>query len=191
MGHSPAELLAFWFSDQTRPRWFAKDPAFDSLIRDRFAASAAAAAAGALDGWSAEPESCLALVLLLDQVPRNIHRGTPRAFAADAKARQVADLAIGRGFDARMTLDRRWFFYLPFEHSEDPADQQRSVALFRRWAEAHEDAGRERAFEQVHYALRHQEVIARFGRFPHRNQTLGRDSTPAEIEFLAGPDAAF
>jgi uncharacterized protein (DUF924 family) len=191
MEHSPAELLAFWFSDQARSRWFAKDPAFDALIRGRFAASAAAAATGALDGWSAEPESGLALVLLLDQMPRNIHRGLPRAFAADAKARQVADLAIGRGFGDRTPLDRRWFFYLPFEHSEDPADQQRSVALFRRWAEGHEDAGRERAFEQVHYALRHQDVIARFGRFPHRNQTLGRDSTPAEIEFLAGPDSAF
>jgi uncharacterized protein (DUF924 family) len=191
MGHSPAELLAFWFSDQVRPRWFVKDAAFDTLIRDRFAASAAAAAAGALDGWNAEPESCLALVLLLDQVPRNIHRDSPRAFAADAKARQVAGLAVERGLDARIVLDRRFFFYMPFEHSEDAADQQRSVALFRRWAETHDSNGRDRAFEQMRYVLRHQEIIGRFGRFPHRNQILGRESTPAEIEFLAGPDSAF
>jgi uncharacterized protein (DUF924 family) len=191
MGHSPAELLAFWFSDQVRPRWFAKDPAFDELIRNRFAASAAAAAAGALDGWTAEPESCLALVLLLDQVPRYIHRGSPRAFAADAKARQIAELAVARDFDTRTPLDRRFFFYMPFQHSEGPADQRRCVALFRRWAEAHGGRDREWVAESMRYVLRHQEIIERFGRFPHRNQILGRESTPAEIEFLAGPDTAF
>jgi uncharacterized protein (DUF924 family) len=191
MAHSPGELLAFWFSDQVRPRWFAKDAAFDELMRQRFAASAAAAAAGALDGWTAEPESCLALVLLLDQMPRNIHRGSPRAFAADAKAREVAETAVTRGFDSRAPLDRRFFFYMPFEHSEAAADQRRSVALFRRWAEAHGDRSREWVAETMRYVLRHQEVIERFARFPHRNQILGRESTPAEIEFLAGPDAAF
>jgi uncharacterized protein (DUF924 family) len=191
MAHSPGELLAFWFSDQVRPRWFAKDAAFDELVRQRFAASAAAAASGALDGWTIEPESCLALVLLLDQLPRNVHRGSPRAFAVDAKARQVAEVAVARGFDARIPLDRRFFFYMPFEHSEDAADQRRSVALFRRWVEAHGDRSREWVAETMRYVLRHQEVIDRFGRFPHRNQILGRQSTPAELEFLAGPDSSF
>jgi uncharacterized protein (DUF924 family) len=191
MAHSPGELLAFWFSDQVRPRWFAKVPAFDDLLRQRFGTSAGAAVSGALDNWTAEPESCLALVLLLDQVPRNIHRGSPRAFAADAKARQVAEIAVAREFDSRTPLDGRFFFYMPFQHSEDAADQRRSVALFRRWAEAHGDKNHEWVAESMRYVLRHQEVIERFGRFPHRNQILGRESTPAETDFLAGPDASF
>jgi uncharacterized protein (DUF924 family) len=188
---SPAEIIEFWFSERARPLWFEKNATFDEEVRARFGAAVATACAGQLDGWTAAPESCLALAVLLDQFPRNIHRGTPRAFAADAKARAAAGIAIDRGFDQRTPLDRRCFFYLPFEHSEDRADQHRSVALFRRWAEAHHGRARDRALDQLAYVLRHQEIIERFGRFPHRNAILGRESTPEEIAFLQEPKSSF
>jgi len=187
----PGEVLAFWFGDAARPRWFKKDPAFDDEIRRRFAATLASATAGSLGAWEAEPESCLALVILLDQFPRNLHRDTARAFAADAKARAVAAGAIERGFDRRTPPDRRFFFYLPFEHSEDPADQRRSVALFRRLAEEATGAAADAARERLDYAIRHQRIVERFGRFPHRNRALGRESTAEETAFLAEPGSSF
>jgi len=189
--NSPGEINDFWFCDRAKVLWFEKDPAFDEEIRQRFGRSIAAAAAGELDGWTVAPESCLALLVLLDQFPRNIFRGTPRAFAADAGARRIASLAIERGFDRQMPLARRPFFYLPFEHSEDLADQSRSVALFRAWAEENDGAARDQAFDQLTYVLRHQEAIERFGRFPHRNAILGRQSTPEEIAFLQEPKSSF
>jgi len=187
----PAEIGEFWFSEKARRLWFEKNQAFDDEIRTRFGATVAAACAGELDGWAATPESCLILLVVLDQLTRNIFRGTPRAFAADAKARGIAGTAIDRGLDQQTALDRRFFFYLPFEHSEDAADQRRSAALFRAWAEAHRGAGRDRAFDQLTYVLRHQEAIERFGRFPHRNAILGRESTAEEIEFLKEPKSSF
>jgi uncharacterized protein (DUF924 family) len=188
---APGEILDFWFSERVRPLWFEKDPAFDDEIRRRFGASLEAAAGGALDAWAETPESCLALVVLLDQFARNIHRGTPRAFAGDARARAAAGRAVERGFDRRVPPGWRMFFYLPFEHSEDRADQARSVALFRRLAEEQDGTARDGAIEQIQYALRHQEIIERFGRFPHRNLVLGRDSTPDELAFLDEPDSSF
>ena len=187
----PGEVLEFWFSEQTRPLWFERNAAFDEEIRTRFGANVAAAAIGDLDYWVRAVDSSLALVLLLDQFPRNIHRGTLRAYAGDVRARNTADTAIERGFDRRTPLDRRFFFYLPFEHSENPKDQARSVALFRRWAEEHRGAAREGALEQMKYVLRHQEIVERFGRFPHRNTVLGRESTPAEVAFLKEPNSSF
>jgi uncharacterized protein (DUF924 family) len=187
----PGEVLEFWFSDQSRPLWFERNAAFDEEMRGRFGATVAAACLGELDYWVRAVDSSLALLLLLDQFPRNIHRGTLRAFAGDARARATANTAIERGFDRRTPLDRRFFFYLPFEHSEDPKDQARSVALFRRWTEEHRGAAREGAQEQMRYALRHQEIVQRFGRLPHRNVVLGRESTPAEIDFLKEPNSAF
>jgi uncharacterized protein (DUF924 family) len=140
----------------------------------------------------AQPQSCLALTLLLDQVPRNIHRGTSLAFAADPRAREVASHAVDRGFDRLLPADRRWFFYMPFEHSEDLGDQRRSVSLFESWVQGHADGPlRERAEEQLFYVRRHAEAIERFGRFPHRNKILGRESTPAEIAFLEEPHSSF
>jgi uncharacterized protein (DUF924 family) len=187
----PGEILEFWFSERVRPLWFEKNPAFDDEVRARFGANAAAADVGDLDFWVRAGDSSLALVLLLDQFPRNIHRGTPRAFASDARARAMAGTDIDRGFDRHVRSDRRFFLYMPFEHSEDAADQARSVALFRRWADEHEGAGRERAQEMMKYVLRHQDVIDRFGRFPHRNAILGRESTPQELAFLAEPNSSF
>jgi uncharacterized protein (DUF924 family) len=187
----PGEVLEFWFSEQARPLWFERNAAFDEEIRSRFGATVAAACLGDLSYWVRAVDSSLALVLLLDQFPRNIHRGTLRAFVGDAHARATANTAIERGFDRRAPLDRRFFFYLPFEHSEDPKDQARSVELFRRWAEEHRGAARERALEQMKYVLRHQEIVERFGRFPHRNAVLGRESTPEEIAFLEEPHSSF
>ncbi|HUL06512.1 MAG TPA: DUF924 family protein [Candidatus Acidoferrum sp.] len=187
----PGEVLEFWFSEQSRPLWFERNAAFDEEIRSRFGANVAAACLGDLDYWVRAVDSSLALVLLLDQFPRNIHRGTLRAYAGDARARDIADTAIERSFDRRTALERRFFFYLPFEHSENPKDQARSVALFRRWAEEHRGDARERALDQMKYVLRHQEIVQRFGRFPHRNTVLGRESTPDEIAFLKEPNSAF
>lgn len=187
----PDEVLAFWFGAAARPRWFKKDPAFDDEIRRRFATTLARATAGGLGAWEAEPESSLALVIVLDQFPRNLHRDTARAFAADAKARAVAAAAIEREFDRRAPPDRRFFFYLPFEHSEDPADQLRSVALFRRLAEEAPGAAADAARERLDYAIRHQRIVERFGRFPHRNRVLGRESTAEETAFLAESGSSF
>ena len=191
MPSSAREILDFWFSERSEPLWYEKNAAFDDEIRRRFGAAVAAASAGELDGWLTAPDPSLALTILLDQFPRNVFRGTPRAFACDGKARAVADAAIARGFDRQVALARRYFFYLPFEHSEDPADQRRSLALFRAWADSHDGRARDSAAEILSYALRHQEVIERFGRFPHRNTILGRESTPAETAFLQDPKSSF
>lgn len=187
----PGDVLEFWFSERVRPLWFEKNQAFDDEIRSGFGTNVSAANVGDLDYWVRAADSSLALVLLLDQFPRNIYRGTPRAFASDARARTIAGTAIDRGFDRHTRPDRRFFFYLPFEHSEAAADQAHSVALFRLWADEHEGAGRERAQEQMKYVLLHQKVIDRFGRFPHRNAILGRESTPEELAFLAEPNSSF
>jgi uncharacterized protein (DUF924 family) len=187
------DVLSFWFGAPGSPirgtfrdAWFRKDVAFDAEIRRHFFDAAEAAARGELDRLQADREGALALVLLLDQFPRNLFRGQARAFAADAKAREVADAAIGRGFDRALPSCERLFFYLPFEHSESMDDQERAVALFRRLAE--EDPGR---VDGLDYAIRHRTIIQRFGRFPHRNEALGRESTPDEIAFLKEPGSSF
>jgi len=187
----PGEILEFWFSDRARPLWFEKDPDFDAEIRRRFAATHEAARTGRLASWEGAAESSLALVIVLDQFPRNMFRGTARAFSTDALARAAADRAIGRGFDQAVEFDRRRFFYLPFEHSENLADQRRSVALFRALLDAAPDHWREEMQVQLDYAERHLEIIERFGRFPHRNRILGRETTPEEAEFLKGPNSSF
>jgi uncharacterized protein (DUF924 family) len=133
----------------------------------------------------------LALVVVLDQFPRNIHRGSPLAFACDPLARAIAQRAIARGFDLMLARQRRFFFYLPYEHSENPADQERSVALFRAWVETSPPEERARAEHHFEFILRHQEIVQRFGRFPHRNAALGRATTPEEAEFLKEPRSSF
>ena len=170
---SPGEVLAFWRAAGP-DKWFEKDDAFDGEIRERFLDTYAAAAAGRLAAWENDAESALALVIVLDQFPRNIFRGDPRTYVADPLARMVADRAILRGFDKRYAPPERSFFYLPFEHSENLADQERCVALNR--AAADEDG--------VKWAEVHADIIRRFGRFPHRNRALGRTTTPEEQAFL-------
>jgi uncharacterized protein (DUF924 family) len=170
---TPADVLAFWRAAGP-DKWFEKDDAFDAEIRDHFLDTYTAAAAGRLAAWEDDAESALALVIVLDQFPRNMFRGDARTYAADPLARMVADRAIARGFDQRYTPPERTFFYLPLEHSEDLADQERCVALNR--AAADEDG--------VKWAELHADIIRRFGRFPHRNRVLGRTTTPEEQAFL-------
>ena len=161
---SIAEVLSFWFSEAASQQWFAPTAEFDREIRERFADFAAHAARGELSAWEESPEGCLALCILLDQMPRNIYRGTPRVYAADHLALEIAERAVDRGFDRSLPPERRQFLYLPFSHSERLADQLRAVALF-------EAAGLEEALVYVRGHLR---TIRRFGRFPHRNAILGR-----------------
>lgn len=174
-------VLDWWFSPETKPRWFGGGEAFDVAVRERLGALCERALAGELAGWAADSRGLLALVILLDQVPRNIFRGTPRAFAGDPEALALARLAVDRGLDQGLTVDERLFLYLPFEHAEHLAEQQRSVALFR----ALGDPG------YLDYAVRHLAVIERFGRFPHRNAVLGRASTAEELAFLQEPGSSF
>lgn len=181
---SAFEVLGFWFSDRARALWFASDPAFDQEIRSQFGWVVVAGASGTLDRWSSVVDGALALTIILDQFPRNLHRGSPRAFEHDGRARQVAGQAIDNQLDLAAPLDRRMFFYLPFQHSESLSDQERSVELFSRWAMAHPESQRAYADDHLVYAHRHHEIIQRFGRFPHRNAVLGRSPTPAELAFL-------
>lgn len=169
----PLDVLDFWFRAGPE-KWFARDDAFDDEIRRRFASLVAAAAGGACDRWAEKPHSALALILLLDQFPRNLCRGSADAFAADAKARAIADAAIGRCFDRAYPTSVKKFFYLPFEHSEDIADQQRCIDLMMACGDQ----------DGLFWAFQHMELIRRFGRFPHRNEVLGRDTTEAERAFL-------
>jgi uncharacterized protein (DUF924 family) len=185
-------LLDFWFGapgspEHDRPRkiWFKTDAAFDAELRKRFLADQTAAAAGRYDSWTTAPDSCLALILLLDQLPRNLYRGTPMAFASDEQARQAAHHAVAQGFDKTMPDVRRCFLYLPFEHSENLADQDISVTLF---AALPSNADNDKTLD---YARRHRAIIARFGRFPHRNAILGRPSTAEEEAFLREPGSSF
>ncbi len=188
----PQEIVEFWFGKpedesygQPRQVWFEADPAVEREVRRRFHQDFEAAVAGQLSAWEETPEGALALILLLDQCSNILFRADAGAFATDALAREVARRAIEKGFDQRFPSVVRWFFYLPFEHSEDRADQAWSVELFSR-LEPTEDN-----LSTLDYAVRHQRVIERFGRFPNRNAALGRESTPEEIEFLAGPEAPF
>ena len=173
----PDEVLKFWFG-RDRKAWFEKDPVFDAEIRQRFLPHYELGAAGMLGAWKLAPASCLALVLLLDQFPRNMFRDSARAFAADPLARDAARTILERGWDQAMTPDERMFAYLPFEHSEALPDQELSLQLF---------AGN----ANFEWARKHWEIIRRFGRFPHRNAALGRASTPEEIEFLSQPGSSF
>jgi uncharacterized protein (DUF924 family) len=167
-----ADIVAFWRAAGPE-KWFKKDAAFDAELRQRFLAAHEAAAAGKLDGWEATAEGALALLLLLDQFSRNMFRNDARAFAADEKARGIAARALTRGFDAAIP-DLRSFFFLPFEHSEDMADQELALRLYKAAGDA----------DGLKWAELHADIIRRFGRFPHRNAVLGRQTTPEEQAFL-------
>ena len=184
-------VLSFWFdggegAGQVRKAWFKKDEHFDREVASRFGATLSAARSGRLEAWRATPLGRLALIVVLDQFSRNIHRGSPLAFESDAQALALARELVASGQDRSLDTLQRWFAYLPYEHSESLADQDESVRLFT--ALAAED---ERLADALDYAHRHREVIARYGRFPHRNAVLGRQNTADEAAYLATPGAGF
>lgn len=173
MSATPGDIVGFW-RDSGPERWFGGDEAFDAECRTRFLEAHLLAARREFEHWMTEAESALALVLLLDQIPRNVFRRSGHAYATDGLARHYAARALTMGFDAQVDVALRAFFYLPFEHSEDMADQERALQLFERMG------GDSKRWAQLHY-----DIIHRFGRFPHRNAALGRESTTAERAFLA------
>lgn len=173
----PADIVAFW--TQAGPKaWFAKSDAFDAQVGERFDAAHHAAARGEHADWSRTAEGALALLLLLDQFPRNLYRGSAHAFATDPLAKSVAEAAVAKGFDKQVEPRLRPFFYLPFEHSEALADQDRALALFEAAAAETGDQ------DGLKWAILHRDIIVRFGRFPHRNACLGRVTRPDEQAFL-------
>lgn len=177
-------VLTFWFG-QDRKAWFEKNPAFDEEIRQRFLGLYDLGAHGKLADWKQVPASCLALVVLLDQFPRNMFRAGAQAFATDPLAREAARVIVDNGWDKGMTPDERLFAYLPFEHSESLADQERCLALMKEISVFPETA------DMPKWAEAHLAIIRRFGRFPHRNEALGRASTPEEADFLRQPGSGF
>lgn len=191
MDEMARQVLRFWFGEPptaaSRAEWFRKDPAFDEAIRARFGALVERALAGGLADWDATPRGALARVLVLDQFPRNLFRGTARAFAGDAPALAAAQEMVARGDDGRLAPLERWFVYLPFEHAEDLAAQHESLRLFGALAGEFPAVGE----DALLWARRHFDVIARFGRYPHRNAALGRASTPEEVAFLHEPGSSF
>ena len=187
---SARQILTFWFGEdeahgKSRQPWFRKDTAFDDEIYARFVARYEQAAAGKFAQWQAQPLECLALIVLLDQFPRNMFRGSARAFEGDALARTATRHALAQGYDRDMLSVERQFMYLPLEHSESLADQELCLTLMKQLAEFAET-------RELHvWAEKHLAIIRRFGRFPHRNAPLGRASTPEEIEFLKRPGSGF
>jgi uncharacterized protein (DUF924 family) len=192
MNADAAAVLDFWFGapgsavhGKSRREWFAKDPAFDEEIRRRFLALHASAALGECDRWAATPRELLALVIVLDQFSRNLYRDDPRAFAQDERALSAVKILVDKGWDAQLAPLERQFAYLPFEHAEDSGEQDRSVTLFASLESFEETRG------LTEWAEKHRVIVRRFGRFPHRNAALGRESTPEEAAFLLEPGSRF
>ena len=186
------EVLDFWFGregdpeyGQFREEWFRKDPSFDARVTEQFADLYEEAAGGNLDGWRDDAESCLALVILLDQFPRNMFRGDGRTHAEDSRALGASEYAVEHALDRELPAFQRMFLYMPFMHSESVEDQRRSVEMFERLA------GEEGAPDVVSYAVAHRDIVERFGRFPHRNEILGRETTPEEAVFLTKEGSSF
>lgn len=177
------EILKFWFEESTPQQWFQKNEDFDKAITSRFQHDYDSAVQGQYDDWRDTAKGCLALIILLDQFPRNMFRDTPKAFASDTKALDIAKHAIAQKFDEGLSVDEKTFMYLPFEHSENIDDQKTSLNLFKP-TESDNPI-------YYDYAKKHYDVIKEFGRFPHRNKILGRVNTPKEEEYLAKPDSGF
>jgi uncharacterized protein (DUF924 family) len=196
----PEDLVAFWIgpldsdgcaSAERSARWWTKDPAFDAEIASRFGEIVRALAGGEYTSWCSEARSLLAYVLGLDQLTRNMYRDTPAAFAGDWRALAAARAGVDAGLDLVLPAQERVFLYMPFMHSEVLADQERCVALFRQLADAaHGRLGEMLAYNH-RFALAHRNIVAEYGRFPHRNAILGRSSTPAELAFLQQPGSSF
>ncbi|MBX3247818.1 MAG: DUF924 domain-containing protein [Myxococcales bacterium] len=189
------DVLSFWLGEldadglaasEIQARWWKHDPAFDDLLRERFGALHAEVASGRREAWVQTPRGALAYVIVLDQLSRNLFRGTPGMYAHDARALEVSRAALERGDVSTLRLQERLFHVLPFMHSESLEDQERCVALARELAALHA------AFEgNVDFAIQHRDIVARFGRFPHRNAILGRETTPEEAAFLKEPGSSF
>lgn len=194
------EVLAFWFgtldpegraAKEIAARWWTKDPEFDQALRDRFGALHEEVLRGEHDDWLASARGRLAAVIVLDQLSRNMFRGSARMFAADDRALAMAEEGIARGEDRELAYAERSFLYLPLEHSEDLVRQERCVELFRTWRDEAPEALRGGIDDSLDYAIAHRDIIRRFGRFPHRNALLGRESTAEELEFLKQPGSSF
>lgn len=193
--NQPGDVLSFWFGDtppdsttyrQRRKLWFGKKAEFDQAIRDRFLPLYQAAINGDKQEWRETPLSCLALIVLFDQFPRNMFRDEPQAFATDTQALEAAKYAVAHGFHNQLHPVQQIFVYLPFEHSENLSDQQQSLALFKELGNHHPELS-----DTLDYAQRHYDVIQKFRRFPHRNRILRRSTTPEEAEFLRQPGSSF
>ncbi|MBV2144626.1 DUF924 domain-containing protein [Falsochrobactrum sp. TDYN1] len=174
MAVQPKDVLNFWFSPKMRKNWFEKSDEIDVEIRKRFLAAYEDARKDQMESWKQKPESALALTILFDQFPRNMFRGSPRSFESDGLARDIAVQALDHDFDRHLSVDQRQFFYLPLMHSEKLKDQKRSVELYEKLADP----------VSLDFARQHHDIIERFGRFPHRNKVLGRETTAEETEFL-------
>ena len=174
-------VLTFWFNETSPLQWWKVDAAFDKAVRERFGALHRAARLGELWEWRQQPRGRLAEIIVLDQFPRNMYRGTPQAFAGDAMALALAQEAIAGGHDRTLAAKERAFLYMPYQHSESRVIQAESIRLFEALGEA----------EQLDFARRHKAIIDRFGHFPHRNAILGRQSTAEEVEFLKQPGSSF
>ena len=188
---NPQQVLDFWFSERVQVLCFERDEAFDAELRAEFGEAVAKAQAGGFEDWRATPQGALALVILIDQMSRNIYRGSPQAFAGDARALAIAQQMVDAGFDRGCTFAQRRFIYLPFSHSEDPKVQKQALKLFGTLAVECAEEHNVDGAEQLFYAARHAEIIFRFGRYPHRNAVLGRVSTPEEEAFLKQPMSSF
>jgi uncharacterized protein (DUF924 family) len=197
---TPQDVLTYWFGDapddpataeKQAKLWWGHREATDAELRERFGAVHDEASAGRLDGWAATPEGRVALVVVLDQLSRNLHRGTPRAFAQDPAALGHALAAIEQGEDRTRPFFHRVFLYVPFEHSERIADQERCCRLFDHLLEQAPEPLQGTAKYYLQYARQHRDIVARFGRFPHRNAILGRPSSAEELQFLAQPGSGF
>ncbi len=197
---APEDVLWFWLGDvdgdgladeALTQRWWRKDADFDHEISAKFEPTWQAIMAGDREAWLEEPHSRLAYIIVLDQFSRNMFRGTPRAFEGDAKALGVAADGVKAGVDRTLHGHERVFFYMPFMHSEELAMQERCVELFSAFRDQSEGRVRQIVADNLDFARRHRDIVARWGRFPHRNAVLGRTSTPAEVEFLKGPNSSF
>ena len=200
MSETIQSILVFWFGNSSstlticaekEPMWWSKNPDIDREITDRFETITLAIADGRLSEWQASPPGLLASIIALDQFPRNMYRGTAKSFAFDSMALGFANTMIENKWDQELHRAYRGFAYMPFEHSEDLHDQYRCVSLFRKLSELAPEEEREKFGAWVQFAIRHMEIIERFGRFPHRNQILERQSTVEEDEFLQQPNSSF
>ena len=198
---TPDTIQKYWFGSaledaavtarERAPLWWSKNPEVDNEIRRRFESCVILAGSGELDPWASNPQDRLALILLTDQFPRSIYRNSAKAFAFDSRALSLSHAGIDAGFDVSLRPLERVFFYLPLEHSESLADQQRAVSLFQKLVDEAGPDQKATFAEYLDFAARHRDIIARFGRFPHRNEVLGRISTPEELSFLQQPGSWF